>query len=336
MTTRSITKWILLASAAAIGAVIAIAAMNWNDSRIARLAADDALARAVHFVGQEVDYIAGDTEAERHFYALLAASSYVQANLSSARYGRAAVAGADLAGLSSGQCLAQGVGICGDQAMTVFYILDGLDVPARVVALYYLSDGGTRAAHVVVEVEWAGDWHMMDATWGFLPIGEAGPFDVLSVEELLAGAPYSGYSDDLHPWTFQYRQAGLDPLDYLRADVDVVASGTGTIRPALAGDDASSYALNDIPVYIGHGFSSDGRLGEMRYDLALPPSATTLTIKASHWNCDGGGALIVNDQRHEFDREIIVPGMSGQAVLRVESNSETEHCYLSLSALEIG
>lgn len=320
MMSRRTLKWLAFGLALLLVAIIsATVASTTTASRIQAEATADALSKAIEFVAEEVAYLAAEDEPTRRFYVALAAASYVQANLSSARFGAYYDRGEDLTSLTVGECLRDGVGICGNHMMAFEAILNALDVPVRRVQIYYVRPDGSRQGHAMNEVEWDDSWRLFDITWGFVPMGE----DVLSFEELRAGVPYEPLHNALNPWTVFTKQAGIDFLEYRHLDVDVVYDGTGVIRPYATDGE---FDLRYIPQYIG----SAG--GEISYLIDVPDDST-VTLRASGMSCEDRARLVAGDQSKPFADEITFEGLTGQVLLRVEA--EDEGCRINLSGLTL-
>jgi hypothetical protein len=127
--------------------------------------------------------------------------SYVQANMSSARYSLQQRTNPATFQVPIGTeiCLARGIGICGQHIQAFLDVMDRLGVRARPIQVYYATAEGRRQNHVVAEVEWGGRWHMFDVTWGFVAIGENG--EPLSYSEVRSGARYRARVNGNNPWT---------------------------------------------------------------------------------------------------------------------------------------
>ena len=292
-----------------------------------------AVDHAIRFVGEEVTRAAPVDEAERRFFATLSAANFVQARLSAPRLSLYLDRNPDVQSLTVGQCLLHGVGICGNHVDAFIEILQGLDVPVRDVQVYYASEAGDRLSHATAEVHWNGQWRFVDVSHGFLPVGPAGPLDVLSFDDIRAGKPYRAVTNGIHPWyNVILMKSAEHPLAYLEADLDVLFDGEGTIRPPLrpAGD---AYGLEHLPAYIGRNHSYSGALGEIQYLLEIPTDDATVTLTANYWHCDDGGRLSANGDSQPRADVMVFSGLSEQ--VRLSIDADDEHCFVSVGSISV-
>lgn len=331
-----------------IGAVVAVvvAAFGWATWSFVKRG--PALARSASALEQAVMFVRGEAEGATglsdlanprfRLYVALSAMSYVQTNLSSARYSlekRRQQAGFR-APDSTEACLEQGIGICGNHVRAFLDIMDRLGIPARPIQIYYTSAAVGRQSHIVTEVEWDGRWHMFDVTWGFVALGEDGA--PLSLAELRGGARYRARINQNNPWTVVAGQS-LDLFEYLTAEADVVVDRKGTIRPYVTkrSADRIEYGLLHIPDIVGVYRPGKGREERIAFELDLPDGFDTVTIVPDRVQCRGGGGIWANGIAVEVGPQAITfTDLRGRVRIEAESRSGNETCYVKVKELVAG
>jgi hypothetical protein len=302
------------------------------------VSASPAFERAAMFVREEArgaTGIADTTNPRFRLFAALSAMSYVQANLSSARYSlEQRVDRTNFKVPTSTEvCLVRGIGICGNHIQAFLDIMDRLEVPARPIQIYYVTPTGLRQNHIVAEVEWGGRWHMFDITWGFVALGENG--EPLSYAEVRGGAPYRARVNANNPWAVAAGEK-LNLFDYLTSPGDVVVDRNGTIHPYVVKQTASriDYGVLHIPNIVGVYKMGGGREERIAYELDLPDGFDTLTIVPGPVFCEKGGVIAANGVSTAVKTDPIrFSALRGRVRIEADSNSGDATCYVQVKEL---
>jgi hypothetical protein len=290
--------------------------------------------RAVAFVRDEASGIVpnkGPEDPRFRYYAALSAMSYVQANLSSARYSLFARTQKEQFRKPGKTeiCLAEGIGICGNHIQAFLDIMEALKVPARSVQLYFEDTRGERQSHIVAEVEWGGRWHMFDITWSFVAFGDDS--QPLSYAEVRAGKPHRASINHNNPW-FQKYTRSLDAFEYVRFEKgDIIVDGSGTVRPYVLERTPGrvEYSLLHIPNYVGTIVDRDGTPGTIVQEIELPAGFDTLTIATQRANCPGPATIAANGvAKPVHSGTVEFSGLRG--TVRLTANDVGKTCFIVL------
>lgn len=153
--------------------------------------------QAASFARDEARYITR-VEGEGPFarIAALSAMNLVEVEVSAPRFG----ARRDLDHLplptTAEENLRYLAGLCQGNVDAFLAIVRRLGLEGRRINFFW--KGGN--SHVVAEVRWDGDWHMLDPTWGAYWSASGDRANVLSYEEYKAGAPREMHVNDARVW----------------------------------------------------------------------------------------------------------------------------------------
>lgn len=175
------------------------------------------IAAAARFAHSEASFITkGKTDSPEYArYATLSAMNLVEVLVSAPRFGKRRDLGAPLPQTAKAN-FRYLAGLCQGNVDSMLAVIRELGIKGRRIKFFWEGD-----SHVTAEVRWAGDWHMIDPTWGMYVSAPGDRTDILSYEEFKAGAAHEVHINDARTWYGAVRESvgQSEVFDYFeRAD----------------------------------------------------------------------------------------------------------------------
>ena len=111
-------------------------------------------------------------------------------------------------------------GLCQGNVDSLLAVIRELGFKGRRIQFFWEGD-----SHVIAEVRWAGEWHMIDPTWGMYVSALGDRADILSYEEFRAGAAHEIHVNDARVWYGAVRESvgQREMFDYFEKAVGIYA-----------------------------------------------------------------------------------------------------------------
>jgi len=278
-----------------------------------------------------------DASAVWSYLATLELLSFVQHEVSSARYSAWAIQEGFTPPKNAHAALVDAHGICGNHVKIFLMFAERLGLKARPVEFWYSDAKGARASHIGVEIFLLNRWVFADVSWGGLFLrDDAGLFSAMTLDEARVN-PVRPRVNANDVWFATVVASGVDPFYYLTApDLQVTRGHVGAIalywQPVEAkGRKAWSTDFAHIPNYVGDN-KPDGRQAGLEIVTSLPAGAYDLSFKISGVGGCKSSKLSVGGEKLEIKKP-------GDYVLRVtdpakiEISGKDDVCYVVFSKI---
>jgi len=273
----------------------------------------------------------------RAHFTVLELLSFVQHELSSARYSSWKRKDEFTPPDSARDAIVDAHGICGNHVQAFLLFARALGLDARSVEFWYSDDRGQRSSHIGVEIFLLNRWVFADVSWGGLFLRDAADiFSAMSLEEARAN-PVRPRTNANDVWFNAVTASGVDPFYYLKApDLQITRGHVGAItlywQPAdVEGGKAWSTDLAHIPNYVGDN-KPDGRQVGLEIATNLPSGEYNLKLKVAGVGGCENSQLTVGNERAAIPKtgEIALQVRDPE---RIKISGTDDVCYVVFSKI---